>query len=66
MTDTRFTLDAEKDGRYFSDSGLTADEVAAARTNADRLGITILAVNEEVPLPATAEGLADMFRGVVK
>lgn len=43
-----YTLDATKDGRYFEDHGLTAEQVAAARANADRLGITILSVTEEV------------------
>ena len=42
-----YTLDAEKDGRYFSDYGLTEQEVANARANASRLGITILAVIDE-------------------
>lgn len=45
-----YTLDALKDGKYHSDYGLTAAEVAAARANADRLGVTILAVNEERPV----------------
>jgi hypothetical protein len=43
-----YTLDAEMNGQYFEDRGLTADEIAAARANADRLGITILNVTEEV------------------
>jgi hypothetical protein len=42
-----FTLDATRDGMRFEDHGLTADEVAAARVNAPRLGIEILAVTEE-------------------
>jgi len=46
-TATTYTLDAYKDGMYFEDHGLTAAEIAAARVNADRLGITILAVTEE-------------------
>jgi hypothetical protein len=45
--EARYTLDATKDGRYFEDHGLTADQVDAARTNADQLGITILSITEE-------------------
>jgi hypothetical protein len=47
-----YTLDAEMNGQYFSDYGLTAAEIAAARANAGRLGITILAVIEERPVSA--------------
>jgi hypothetical protein len=47
---TTYILDAAKDGKYFSDYGLTADQIQAARANAPRLGITILAVTEEVPV----------------
>jgi hypothetical protein len=43
-----YTLDAEKNGQYFEDHGLTAEQIANARANADRLGITILSVTEEV------------------
>lgn len=50
MTEATYTLDAEKDGTYFADSGLTAAEVANARANAERLGITILNVTEETEL----------------
>jgi hypothetical protein len=48
MTSATYTLDAEMNGQYFEDHGLTAAEVAAARSNADRLGITIIRVTEEV------------------
>jgi hypothetical protein len=43
-----YTLDAEKDGQFFEDHGLTAEQIAAARANAPRLGITIISVTEEV------------------
>jgi fructoselysine-6-P-deglycase FrlB-like protein len=34
-------------GKYFSDSGLTAEQVAAAKANAARFGVEILSVTEE-------------------
>lgn len=43
-----FTLDAMKDGRHHEDHGLTEEQVANARANAERLGITIVSVTEEV------------------
>lgn len=44
-----YTLDAQMpDGTYREDHGLTAEEVANARINAPRLGITILNVAEEI------------------
>jgi hypothetical protein len=52
-TAATYTLDAEKDGQYFEDHGLTADQIAAARANADRLGITILSVTEEVAVSSS-------------
>lgn len=48
---TTYTLDTlTPDGKHASDYGLTAEQVAAARVNAPRLGITILAVVEERPV----------------
>lgn len=47
---TTYTLDVMKDGRYFEDHGLSAEQVATARLNADRLGITILSVTEETEI----------------
>lgn len=49
-TTTTYTLDAIVNGRYHSDSGLTAQQIANAYANADRLGVTIIAVTEETPL----------------
>jgi hypothetical protein len=42
-----YTLDAIVDGRHHSDYGLTAQQIANARANADRLGVTIIAIVEE-------------------
>lgn len=50
MDTATYTLDAVIDGRYHSDSGLTAHQIANAYANADRLGVTIIAVTEETPL----------------
>lgn len=50
MTETTYTLDAYKDGRYYEDHGLTAEEVAAAVGNAPSLGIIILSISEEKPV----------------
>jgi hypothetical protein len=49
-----FTVDAVKDGVYYEDHGVTAAQVAQARANAPRLGITIIAVTEETPVDAAA------------
>jgi hypothetical protein len=51
-TATTYTLDAEMNGRYFEDHGLTEAQVTAARSNAARLGVTILRVSEEVAVSA--------------
>ena len=46
-----FTLDAMKDGKYFEDHGLTQEQVNNAKKNAEGLGITILGITEEKPIP---------------
>lgn len=45
MSATTYTLDGiQDDGVLFTDRGLTAEQVASARANAERFGIRILNV----------------------
>ena len=51
---TTYTLDAEKDGQFFEDHGLTVAQIEVAKVNAPRLGITILSITEETAVDVSA------------
>lgn len=63
---TTYTLDAyiPAEGRYVTDRGLTAREVANARKNAPLMGVTILNVfRDDEPAPMTPEEILTAFSG---
>lgn len=60
-----YTLDTRTPtGAYATDRGLTTEQVAAARANAPRLGIEILAVfRDDEPVPMSERDMITAFGG---
>lgn len=57
-----YTLDAQlPNGAYAHDNGLTAQQVSNAYQNADRIGITILAVTRDDNTAMTPEEIKSAF-----
>lgn len=54
MAQPTYTVDSRMNGKFYSDYGVTAEQVAAARVNAPKMGVEIIAVVEEVPVQVEA------------